>query len=374
MKYIAIFHPSSELYGADRIMVLAAKLLTEYIPVIYLPSEGVLKDYILKEIPNAIVVINKNMPIISRAMFSCKGVVTTLKNLFKFNTTLIYEHKKYNFKLLYVNTLACSLVLPILKKFNTKTITHVHEILEHPRIAAYITAKIAFTYSNTVISVSKAVKDNLHRITYSKNCNSIVVHNGINAMRTIERTNTNDKISFYLFGRIKPEKGQWYLLEALSKISKKTLEKAHFTLVGGTLKGKEFLLEDLHKKIKEYHLEKFITLKGFTNNISAELSNADVCLVPSLMKDPFPTTVLEAMSAAKVVIASNTGGAKEAITHKQDGFIIPANKPIEFSKIITQLIVNPTLISDVSTKAQKTFNSKFTTLVFKENWKNAIFL
>ena len=44
------------------------------------------------------------------------------------------------------------------------------------------------------------------------------------------------------------------------------------------------------------------------------------------MKDPFPTTVLEAMSAGKAVIASDTGGAKEAIDDNETGFLITANE------------------------------------------------
>lgn len=372
MKHIAIFHPSSELYGADRIMVLAAKLLTDFIPVIYLPSEGVLKAYILQEIPNAIVVINPKMPVIARAMFSPKGLITVLQNSAKFNKTLVLENNKYQFDLFYVNTLACSLLLPLLKKFNVKIITHVHEILERPRIAAYITAKLAFTYSHTVISVSKAVKDNLHRITKNKKAKSIVVHNGIDAIQTVSKNIESKKISFYLFGRIKPEKGQWYLIEALSKIPKDMLNKATFTLVGGTLKGKEYLLNDLKEQIAKHNLENFITLKGFTNNITQEISNADVCLVPSLMKDPFPTTVLEAMSASKVVIASNTGGAKEAITDQEDGFIIPANDATYFSNSIVKLIKTPELIPILSQRAKITFDKKFTTQVFKEKWKKTI--
>lgn len=370
MKYIAVFHPSSELYGADRIMVLATKLLKEYTPVIYLPSAGSLKAYIQKEMPNAIVKIVPYMPIISRAMFGLKGATTVVNNYLKFKKQLNIEHQTYNFEFFYTNTLACSFILPMLKKFHKKVFTHVHEILENPKIAAFITAKLAFNYSTTVISVSKAVQNNLHRIIKKRNAKSIVIHNGI-APITTQHTKATDKISFYLFGRIKPEKGQWYLIEALAKIPTQLLANVEFNLVGGTLKGQEHLLTDLKKNIKEKNLTSFINLKGFTNDISKEMANADVCLVPSLMKDPFPTTVLEAMSAGKVVIASNTGGAKEAIDHNTNGYIIPSNTPETFSKTIVNLIQNPNLIKTIGTNAKNTFNTKFTTQVFQTKWQNA---
>ena len=44
MKKIAIFHPSNELYGADRIMVLAAKALKNYKAIIYLPKAVTLEE------------------------------------------------------------------------------------------------------------------------------------------------------------------------------------------------------------------------------------------------------------------------------------------------------------------------------------------
>lgn len=55
------------------------------------------------------------------------------------------------------------------------------------------------------------------------------------------------------------------------------------------------------------------------------MSNADVCLVPSLMKDSFSTTVLEAMSASKAVMTINHVGVKEAVLDKETGFWVNPN-------------------------------------------------
>ena len=90
------------------------------------------------------------------------------------------------------------------------------------------------------------------------------------------------------------------------------------------------------------------------------------------MKDPFPTTVLEAMSAAKTVIASDTGGAKEAISHGENGFLIPANDPTVFAEVIRALINNKELIPNVGEQAKKAFNNRFTIEHFNGRWRNAI--
>ena len=79
------------------------------------------------------------------------------------------------------------------------------------------------------------------------------------------------------------------------------------------MQGSEYLKTNLIQSITKADLQDVIEIKGFTNDISTLISSADICLVPSLMKDPFPTTVLEAMSVGKPVIATVHGGAAEAI-------------------------------------------------------------
>ncbi len=371
MKTIAVFHPSAELYGADRIMVLATKAISDYIPVIYVPSEGDLIPFIQQELPNAIIKICDKLPIISRALFSVKGSLATAQKYYQFKRFIEKEHKAHNFEAFYVNTLACSILLPALEKLKVPIFTHVHEILESPKIAAKLTAKIVFKYSKTVISVSNAVQENLHLLTKKRNAKSIIVHNGIQRINCPKK-DAHNALKFYLFGRIKPEKGQWYLLEALREIPKNKLRNTQFNFVGGTLKGHEYLKEDLMEKVVKYGLSPYVRFVDFTPNIQEHMAQADICLVPSLMKDPFPTTVLEAMSAGKVVIASDTGGAKEAIKDWETGFIIPADKPRKFAKVIQLLIDNNRVIQRVGSNASIAFDENFTTNHFNQRWLDAI--
>lgn len=371
MKKIAVFHPSAELYGADRIMVLSTRALKEYTPIIYLPVNGPLVEFIAKELPQAEVKIIENMPVISRALFSPKGIVSVTKKYLWFKRFVQAEHMVENFDRIYVNTLACSSFLPALSHLNVPIFTHVHEILERPKIVAKITARLAFKYSDTVISVSKAVQSNLHRLCKNRKGKSIIVHNGIHPI-VCPILEKDKHLSFYLFGRIKPEKGQWYLIDALAQIPKAELKGVRFNLVGGVLKGKEFLMDNLLEKIKANGLEEYIIIKGFSKDISGEMSKADVCLIPSLMKDPFPTTVLEAMSAGKAIITSDTGGAKEAIQHMYNGFVIPSDQPVVFANIIRKLISDRALIHSIGKNARASFNSNFTTEHFNERWLAAL--
>jgi glycosyltransferase involved in cell wall biosynthesis len=134
------------------------------------------------------------------------------------------------------------------------------------------------------------------------------------------------------------------------------------------LKGNEALKIDLLSKIEKAGLTNKIKLMGFVNDIDSLLASADVCLIPSLMKDPFPTTVLEAMSAGKPIIATNHGGAVEAIRDGISGCLIEPNNPKQFAQTIRQLIENPALCNRLGKEAKADFETRFTLENFRQNW------
>jgi glycosyltransferase involved in cell wall biosynthesis len=68
-----------------------------------------------------------------------------------------------------------------------------------------------------------------------------------------------------------------------------------------------------------------IVVTGHLENQSDVVRHLQLCevvLQPSVW-DGLPNSILEAMACAKIVVASDAGGIPEAITHGEDGFIIP---------------------------------------------------
>lgn len=371
MKSLAIFHPSSELYGADRIMVAALQatpISTK--KIVYLLSHGPLVDYIYKNVENVEVVINEKMPVIYRAIFTPIGVFKFIFRLFSFYQFLKQEKLKYNFDLAYINTLSCSLILPLLSWIRLKSFIHVHEIIDSPKIIGRVTAKISRRYASKVVCVSHAVLKGLVRYDSKIKTKSIVLHNGISPLNLLPTEKEDLVTQFYLFGRIKPEKGQWFLAETIAKLSPSELKSAHFTLVGSPVNGQEYLLEELKNQLKRDNVLQYCSFVSFVDDISQEMSKADVCLVPSIMKDPFPTTVLEAMSVGKAVIATSHGGAKEAL--EESGLLISPNNTEAFKTSLRKLISSPDKIKELGEKAKQRFYQNFTKEVFDKNWKSLL--
>ncbi len=366
---IAIFHPSSELYGADRILVNAINAYPEKVKkVVYLKFEGPLKDFIEENTINTEVEITPGLPVIYRKIFTPIGILKFIKENFSFLFYIRRENKKHQFKSAYVNTLSCSFMLPILRFFRIPRYIHVHEIIESPKVIGYVTSYLCAAFANKVICVSNAVSEGMKKYA-SLDKKITVLHNGITAV-PVKTKMLNGEVKFYLFGRIMPKKGQWYLIEALSKIPVEELKGTRFVLMGGALRGHEHLLEELKTMIASYNLDPFVEIKDFAPNISEAMAEADVCLVPSLMKDPFPTTVLEAMSAGRPVIATNHGGAKEAIINNQTGYLVGPNQPEKLAATIRKFITDKNSISVFGNEAKNRYKNGFTLSHFNAKWRD----
>ncbi|MFT4525365.1 MAG: glycosyltransferase involved in cell wall biosynthesis [Granulosicoccus sp.] len=371
MSTIAVFHPSAELYGADRILVNALKALpTNVNKRVYLLREGPLVNFLKEGVPNVEVIIRTDMPVIYRAIFNPKGVVQTLINLIGFLVYILKENREHRFSSAYVNTSANVLLLPLLKLVGIKRYIHIHEIIDSPKMIGWLTAFMSRWFANKVVCVSQAVLDGMKRYVTSMEKVGLVLHNGIDPIevRNTQTSNLKPHISFYLFGRIKPEKGQWFLIEALSTISKEKLRNTKFILMGGVVEGQENVLVELEDKIRGCGLENNVEIRDFSPNIAEAMSDADVCLIPSLMKDPFPTTVLEAMSAAKPVITTIHGGAKEAVIDGETGYLIDPNNTEQLADRIIRLIVNQVKLKEMGEAGSARFNELFTATTFAKSW------
>ena len=367
MDSVIVFHPSNELYGADRILVNALAALPEEVKkVIYIPEYGELSDFLLKNVKNSEITIER-YPIIHRALFNPMGIFVFIFLWIKFLFNARKVFKKHKPDIIYCNTLATSFLLIIAKIYKIKSIIHVHEIIENPKLIKLLTSYLCSYFANKVIVVSNEVKSNLLEFSPRLEKKTFLLYNGIEGIDG-EKSNVNDVIQCYLFARIMPNKGQWLVLDALSRLTVNEIKKLRVIIVGDTLKGRDYLLQDLKSKAKGCNLDSIIDFIGFQKNISILMSRADICLVPSTMKDPFPTTVLEAMSASKLVIASDGGGAKEAIKHKVTGILFETNNPDSLADQFRWVIKNKKRIKEIGLQAKEQFSQEFTINKFRKNF------
>ena len=99
-------------------------------------------------------------------------------------------------------------------------------------------------------------------------------------------------------------------------------------------------------------------------DVSEFINETDILVVPSIMRDSFPTTVLEGMSSGKAVIATDTGGAQEAIEHLKSGIIISNDDVDSFAAHLEILIRDKTYQKQLGDAARERFLKNYTEVVY----------
>jgi len=176
---------------------------------------------------------------------------------------------------------------------------------------------MALKRADYVIAISQAVKQFL--ISYFKVPESKIkiIYNGIETKRFLSYTknNTVKNLVFGTVARLDKIKGHIYTLEGLNLLKKQYGLTPKFIFVGDGAERAE--LEDYAKS----HNLNNVEFVGQQLDISPYLSQIDVFILPSL-SEGLGVAIIEAMTAAKCVIATNIDGIKELITDSETGFLV----------------------------------------------------
>jgi len=161
-----------------------------------------------------------------------------------------------------------------------------------------------------------------------------VIPNGVN-VDFFRPPDEKDSNLVVWVGRMVPEKGLVYLLEAMREVVK------HHADVKLVLVGDGPLKNDLSNFVYKKNLQKNVIFFGVRSHeeVSAILSKSSIFVFPSL-KEGLPRAVLEAMACGTVVVGANVSGVKDIITHEHNGILIPPRDP----KVLANYIV--TLLND----------------------------
>ncbi len=222
-----------------------------------------------------------------------------------------------------------------------------------------------FNVSNHVVANSQAVKKYL--IDDGIEADKInVVYNGLDTERlTPQQTDrreicrnldlpTDETIKFItLVANLRHAvKNQPLFLRAARIVSSKFPE-ARFVLAGeGELKDE---LEDLAKHLKIADKTHFI---GRCTQISDLLSVSFAGVLTSFAEG-FSNSILEYMWAQLPVVATNVGGAREAIAENESGFTIELDNDEQLAARLIQLLENPEAAKKMGATGRKIVEEKF---------------
>lgn len=154
-------------------------------------------------------------------------------------------------------------------------------------------------------------------------------------------------------GRLTHQKGQWILLEAMSKFDD-IYPDATLTILG---EGE--MREELQTVAKRLRLDGRVKFLGKVANPQDYLKEADLFILPSLYEG-LGVVLLEAMSIGVPVIASDIPAVDEVIENENNGLLFESENSSQLVDDILRIIKNVDLQQQLVENARKTVEEKFT--------------
>ena len=247
--------------------------------------------------------------------------------------------QRHTIDLIHANSLSVALLGGIVAKINRIP------ILMHKRYATSygILDRLCERLLHRVILVSEAT-----RWDFAPASKQTLIYNGVDLdafqasreeVETLktelfsERPNTAVRVG--VVTRITPEKGIHVLVSAMRELKGKI--DVELLIVGGPYFERDVAYMDaLKQEVADLGIADSVIFTGFLSDTRIVTSLLDIVLVPSIIPEACPRTIIEAMAVGKPVIATPLGGSKELVT-PETGILVPPEDASAVAEAIATL-------------------------------------
>jgi len=382
MKKILYLITQSETGGAQRyIFDLAANLRGEYNISVAFGEQGERGEFANELKNNGIEIYN--IPHLKReisplndllAIFEIVKLIKKLKpNIIHLNSSKISILGSIATKICYVLRVTCYVIY-------TAHGWVFNEPLPKWKKSFYFWAeKFTSHFKDKIICVNKLDYEIAKKDLRIKEEKLKLIYHGIRSIKFLPRDEARKKIiskihnsefmihnSTIIIGTIAnlyKTKGLEYLIEAIKILATYNLQLT--TIIIG--EGRE--RKNLENLVEKYSLEKNIFLPGNIKN-AAELLPAFDIYACSSVKEGFPYSILEAMSAGLPIVATRVGGIPEIINDCKNGLLAESANPKDIAEKIKTLIDDQKLVNTLGEQARTDVKEKFGIEEMTKNTKN----
>ncbi len=226
-------------------------------------------------------------------------------------------------------------VIPVARITSTPALVSVHEMTTSGSIGRFRSLLQRYLASRSgirITAVSQYVASALLSMGYPPD-RVVVIYNGME--RSTPRTAQaaaraqlgipEGSLVFLVPGRLTRWKGQLVAIEAFAHFYKSHPDvDTNLLVVGAPFEATDRAYEDaVRRRIICSGAPEHIHMYGYRSDMEVFYDAADVVLVPSIEPEPLGMVVLEAGLAARPVIVTDLGGAREAVRDGVTGFVVP---------------------------------------------------
>ena len=313
MHTVLIAHPSADLYGSDRVMLETVTALTDrqWHVVVTVPAPGPLVSEI--EARGAEVRICPS-PVLRKSALKPLGLLRLLWDVLRSVPAGIGLIRSSRADLVYVSTITIPLWFALGRLLRKPVVGHVHEAerAAPALIRKALTAPLLL--ADRLLVNSRFSLGVLTESFPSLAAKAIVLYNGVPgpAHVTPAREELDGPMRLLYIGRLSPRKGPQLAIDAVQDLRTRQVDVT-LDLIGAVFPGYEWFETELHAKVEAAGLTDRVFFRGFQPDIWRAVSAADLVLIPSQADEPFGNSAVEAVLAARPVIASASSGLLEAV-------------------------------------------------------------
>lgn len=186
-----------------------------------------------------------------------------------------------------------------------------------------------------VIAVSPSLHRYLLRRGYSTR-QLRLVPNGVPVQRAtcVGRT-MGHPLTVGVVALFRPRKGLEVLLHAMALLREQGCS-ARLRAVGRFQSaGYEREVKRLAERLR---LDLLVEWAGFRQDVAGELSNMDVLVLPSLVSEAMPMSILEAMAAGVLVVGTRVDGITDLISDGEDGLLARPGDAVDMASVLKRII------------------------------------
>ena len=197
-----------------------------------------------------------------------------------------------------------------------------------------------------IVAVSEGVKQDLVTYEHIAPAKIDVITNGIDPSKyqaAVDPARKRQELGLApedqvvgLGVRLSPQKGIRYLIDAFSRLTKRTSNTKLLIIGDGELRPA------LERQARGLGLGKQVIFGGYRNDIAEILPAIDIYVLPSLWEG-HPLVLLEAMAARRPVIASDIPGNRETVVDGKTGLLVAPENAEALTHAIDTLIADPEL-------------------------------
>jgi glycosyltransferase involved in cell wall biosynthesis len=222
--------------------------------------------------------------------------------------------------------------------------------------------RILYYLTDAVVAVSDDVAEQLKTVFHLAPCKIKIIINGID-VETIHGTKPKPESLQSVHaspgqrlvtsvGRLMPPKGHRYLIEALPYLTRR------FVNLKLLLAGDGDLRESLEQQSRRLGVQETVSFLGSRNDVHEILALTEVFVLPSTSEGT-SLALLEAMAAAKPIVATDIPGNRAILKHQYNCLLAPAGNPERLAEAIAFLLEHPPIAADYGENAYRDVYRQF---------------